>query len=106
MKETIHDIIHALMGLAVTWQFYRARIARMTPPPRLVRWASTGQDTKSRLLQRLVVLQGPTCGACGLPMRHNVPGLGDAGGWVHAYSGQFSCEPESKPSPQIYPEKP
>lgn len=32
-----------------------------------------------------------TCAKCGLPMRHNVPRLGDAGGWVHADNGSFDC---------------
>ena len=37
------------------------------------------------------VPQVPFCGDCGKPIRHNVPRLGEAGGWVHAETGSLSC---------------
>lgn len=33
-----------------------------------------------------------TCGECGKEMRHNVPRLGDSGGFVHADTGSFLCD--------------
>ena len=31
------------------------------------------------------------CGLCGKPMRHNIPRLGNSGGFVHAETGDFGC---------------
>ncbi len=31
------------------------------------------------------------CSRCKAPMRHNVPRLGSAGGFVHAETGKFEC---------------
>ena len=42
-----------------------------------------------------------TCGHCGKKMAHNVPRLGDAGGFVHKETGKFECSnknPIVKPS--------
>jgi uncharacterized phage protein (TIGR01671 family) len=42
-----------------------------------------------------------TCGNCGKEMSHNVPRLGDSGGFVHKETGKFECKiskPTVKPS--------
>jgi uncharacterized phage protein (TIGR01671 family) len=38
-----------------------------------------------------------TCGHCGKEMAHNVPRLGDAGGFIHKGTGKFECK-ISKPT--------
>ena len=37
-----------------------------------------------------------TCNKCHKKMRHNVPRLGDAGGFVHDHNNSFSCEGDSQ----------
>lgn len=36
-------------------------------------------------------LTKPHCLACGKEMKHNVPRLGDAGGWIHSDTGFPLC---------------
>lgn len=41
----------------------------------------------------------PTCGNCGNEMGHNVPRLGDSGGFVHKETGMFECFPKNPINP-------
>ena len=54
----------------------------------------------TKLMNRPVQLEFPFvednstyCMSCGGKMRHNVPRLGPAGGFVHVSNGDFLCEP-------------
>ena len=38
-----------------------------------------------------------TCAYCGKEMIHNVPRMGDAGGFVHKHNCSFSCTDEGHP---------
>jgi hypothetical protein len=47
---------------------------------------------------------GTTCGRCKKGMRHNVPRLGSAGGFVHTHSGKLLCDDEDAilPKSQLF----
>lgn len=43
-------------------------------------------------LHPTINLNDATCGACGKPMRFNVPRLGANGGFVHSHSNKLECD--------------
>jgi hypothetical protein len=68
-----------------SWSWW-AKLDKKNLPPVLVSPASKENPDRST---------GHWCEKCGHAMRHNVPRLGDAAGFVHAATGDFLCSRSS-----------